>query len=334
LRAGRRPSKACVVKATAQTETLVETKVKVVVKDVGSASLRGTVRKVNEDRQSVHTTVDAAVGQPTVFAGVYDGHGGSATAEWLKDKLHEVVQKHWRGGVAPEEAITEAFLQADKKLLSPKSGFMGLGERGVGGSKCGATAATVTLFQEADGTTKLLAANIGDARTVLIRGGEALQLSSDHVPDVEDERKRIERYNPNPKMPLVRYVAGTWRVGGLLALSRAFGDAYLKGSGQFEGVPAGSDGYSSGFGVIAEPHAVTTTLTAEDSWLVVASDGLYAEEERGGGGGLDNQQLVDILKSAGNDAACATIADALAQAAVQMGSTDDVTLIVMRLGTA
>lgn len=31
-------------------------------------------------------------------------------------------------------------------------------------------------------------------------------------------------------------MGGTWRVGGLLALSRAFGDAYLKGSLQFEGV--------------------------------------------------------------------------------------------------
>lgn len=44
----------------------------------------------------------------------------------------------------------------------------------------------------------------------------------------EAERKRIEQYNPNPKMPLVRFVGGTWRVGGLLALSRAFGDAYMK----------------------------------------------------------------------------------------------------------
>lgn len=44
----------------------------------------------------------------------------------------------------------------------------------------------------------------------------------------ESERVRIERQNPNPKMPMVRYVGGTWRVGGLLALSRAFGDAYLK----------------------------------------------------------------------------------------------------------
>jgi hypothetical protein len=44
----------------------------------------------------------------------------------------------------------------------------------------------------------------------------------------ESERVRIERNNPNPKLPMVRYVGGTWRVGGLLALSRAFGDAYLK----------------------------------------------------------------------------------------------------------
>ena len=62
-------------------------------------------------------------------------------------------------------------------------------------------------------------------------------------------------------MPLVRYVGGTWRTGGILALSRAFGDAYLKGSGQFEGVPSGSDGYSSGFGVIADPTVALTPLT-------------------------------------------------------------------------
>lgn len=79
----------------------------------------------------------------------------------------------------------------------------------------------------------------------------------------ERERQRIESKNPNPKMPLVRYVGGTWRVGGILALSRAFGDAYLKGSGQFEGVPSGSDGYGSGFGVVADPTVTLTPLTRE-----------------------------------------------------------------------
>jgi serine/threonine protein phosphatase PrpC len=84
---------------------------------------------------------------------------------------------------------------------------------------------------------------------VLVRGNTAVQLSEDHVPDNEAERTRIETYNPNPRLPLVRYVGGTWRVGGLLALSRAFGDAYLKGSDQFEGVSFyASDSYQSGFG--------------------------------------------------------------------------------------
>ena len=62
-------------------------------------------------------------------------------------------------------------------------------------------------------------------------------------------------------MAMVRYVGGTWRVGGLLALSRAFGDAYLKGSLQFEGIRAGGDGYGSGFGLIAEPYTTVNTLT-------------------------------------------------------------------------
>lgn len=68
-------------------------------------------------------------------------------------------------------------------------------------------------------------------------------------------------------MPLVRYVGGTWRVGGILALSRAFGDAYLKGSGQFEGVPSGSDGYSSGFGVVADPTVTLMPLTSKHQAL-------------------------------------------------------------------
>lgn len=79
----------------------------------------------------------------------------------------------------------------------------------------------------------------------------------------EEERIRIENKNPNPKMPLVRYVGGTWRVGGILALSRAFGDAYMKSSLQFEGLRASSDGYSSGFGVIAEPDTSLTDITGE-----------------------------------------------------------------------
>ena len=68
----------------------------------------------------------------------------------------------------------------------------------------------------------------------------------------------------------MRYVGGTWRVGGILALSRAFGDAYLKGSGQFEGEADGGDGYSSGFGVIADPSVTVTQLSCENQLCSIA----------------------------------------------------------------
>lgn len=67
-------------------------------------------------------------------------------------------------------------------------------------------------------------------------------------------------------------MGGTWRVGGILALSRAFGDAYLKGSGQFEGVSAGCDGYSSGFGVVADPTVSVTQLSSNAMHVLLMSN--------------------------------------------------------------
>ena len=66
---------------------------------------------------------------------------------------------------------------------------------------------------------------------------------------------------------------------------------------------------------------------------MISSDGLYNEETRGGGGGLDNTQVADILKAAGPNADCNKVAETLALAAMEMGSTDDVTVVLLKLGT-
>lgn len=80
---------------------------------------------------------------------------------------------------------SEVQLQADKAVLAPKKGvFGGLGERGVGGSKCGATGAVAVVYKNASGKASLLTANAGDARVVLARKGKAVQLTEDHVPDM------------------------------------------------------------------------------------------------------------------------------------------------------
>ncbi|KAI3424897.1 hypothetical protein D9Q98_008281 [Chlorella vulgaris] len=306
--------------------------VAVKLKGSGVHTRQGTSRKQNEDRFQLEVADEAMdEGVPEVYAAVFDGHGGYGTAEWLTNNLLKYVEQYWQGSNAPEKAISEAFIQADAAILSPKGGFLGMvGERGIGGSKCGSTAAVAIIYKN-KGKSQLLTANSGDARIMLVRGGQVLQLSEDHVPDNETERNRIEKYNPNPRMPLVRYVGGTWRVGGLLALSRAFGDAYLKGSDQFEGVSFyASDSYASGFGVIAEPFTCLTDLTADDTWLIVCSDGLLENEERGGGGGLSNEDVVSICNKLASKS-CDDIAAELSAQAVAKGSTDDVTTLVLKL---
>ena len=70
-----------------------------------------------------------------------------------------------------------------------------------------------------------------------------------------------------------------------------------------------------------------------DSWVIVASDGLFENEVRGGGGGLENQAAVDMCLAAGDSKSAEELAQDLAAAAVQAGSTDDVTVVVLQLNT-
>ena len=63
---------------------------------------------------------------------------------------------------------------------------------------------------------------MGDTRIVLSRNGEAKQLSIDHKAGSESEKTRIAQKGGYVTM------AGIWRVGGLLAVSRAFGNRALK----------------------------------------------------------------------------------------------------------
>lgn len=67
-------------------------------------------------------------------------------------------------------------------------------------------------------TMQLYVANLGDSRAVLCSNGRAVAMSEDHKPNREDERRRIEALGGR----VIHY--GTWRVEGILAVSRAIGD--------------------------------------------------------------------------------------------------------------
>ncbi|CAL9084393.1 unnamed protein product [Musa textilis] len=95
--------------------------------------------------------------------------------------------------------------------------------------------------------------------------------------------------------------AGTWRVGGVLAMSRAFGNRLLK---QF---------------VVAEPEIQEQVVDDELEFLVLASDGLWDV--------VTNEDAVSIVRAEEEPDAAAR---KLTETAFSRGSADNITCIVVR----
>jgi protein phosphatase 1L len=244
----------------------------------GFSSLRGKRASMEDFHDTKISKVDSQV---IGLFGVFDGHGGSRAAEYVKKHLFDNLLKHPKFIDDTKLAIAEAYKQTDQDYLKTE----------ISQSRdAGSTASTAVLVGD-----RLLVANVGDSRAVICRGGKAVALSTDHKPNRTDERQRIEDAGG------VVMWAGTWRVGGVLAVSRAFGDRLLK---QY---------------VVADPEIQEDTIKEGVDFLVLASDGLWDV--------VSNQDAVSMV---------ATIPDAeeaankLTGEAFRRGSADNITCVIVR----
>lgn len=230
------------------------------------------------------TSISEVDGQMVAFFGVFDGHGGSRTAEYLKNNLFKNLSSHPDFIKDTKSAIVEAFKQTDADYLNEEKGQQ---------KDAGSTASTAVLLGD-----RLLVANVGDSRVVACRDGSAIPLSIDHKPDRSDERERIEQAGG------FIIWAGTWRVGGVLAVSRAFGDKMLKPY------------------VVADPEIQEEEIDGVD-FLIIASDGLWNV--------LSNKEAVTIVQDI-KDAEAAS--RRLIEEAYSRGSSDNITCVVVRFDSA
>ncbi|KAH8975541.1 hypothetical protein BDL97_01G163300 [Sphagnum fallax] len=244
----------------------------------GFSSVRGKRASMEDFHDTKISKVDSQV---IGLFGVFDGHGGSRAAEYVKKHLFDNLLKHPKFIDDTKLAIAEAYKQTDQDYLKTE----------ISQSRdAGSTASTAVLVGD-----RLLVANVGDSRAVICRGGKAVALSTDHKPNRTDERQRIEDAGG------VVMWAGTWRVGGVLAVSRAFGDRLLK---QY---------------VVADPEIQEDTIKEGVDFLVLASDGLWDV--------VSNQDAVSMV---------ATIPDAeeaankLTGEAFRRGSADNITCVIVR----
>ena len=170
------------------------------------------------------------------FYGVFDGHGGRAAAEFLRENLMKNVIENENFMSDPERALKEAFLRTDEDFYGAApgetSGSTGLAACVIGG--------------------KLYIANAGDCRAVLSRKGKAIELSQDQKPSSQGELERIKKAGG--------FVEDGY-VNGLLGVSRAFGDWHIEGL-KGRGGKAGP--------VTVDPEIEKTRLTEDDEFLILA----------------------------------------------------------------
>jgi protein phosphatase PTC2/3 len=155
-----------------------------------------------------------------------------------------------------------------------------------------------------DSCRSLLVANAGDCRAVLSRCGTAVEMSMDHRPCSLSEKLRVES--------LGGYVDDGY-LNGLLGVTRALGDWHLegmKGAGE------------TGGPLSADPELKMTTLTKDDEFLIIGSDGIWDV--------FSNQNSVDFARKRlqeHNDVklCCREIVEE----AIRRGATDNLTAVLV-----
>ncbi|XP_068557650.1 protein phosphatase 1L [Cebidichthys violaceus] len=200
-----------------------------------------------EDRFEVLTDI-ANKSHPSIF-GIFDGHGGEAAADYVKahlpDSLKQQLQAFERekreSALSYGSILEQRILTVDREMLDKLSA-----NHDEAGTTC-----LVALLSDRE----LTVANVGDSRGVLCdKDGNAVALSHDHKPYQLKERKRIKRAGGFISFN------GSWRVQGILAMSRSLGDYPLKNLNV----------------VIPDPDIMTFDMDKlQPEFMILASDGLW-----------------------------------------------------------
>ncbi|KAI8983655.1 phosphatase 2C-like domain-containing protein [Pilobolus umbonatus] len=302
-------------------------------------------RAVTLELPSSHTlpTMDREANR--AYFGIFDGHGGPFVSEWLANHLHEIIetttlnefhqslsflrayngyfrrfpipsllrdcmdaQGNPRKGIdvtelSLEQRITLAFLSADTECLKQ------LKEKKDGDNE-GSTG-SIAIIEPADHKSfwdsheySITIGHVGDTRILLCdstTGAVRTLTTGDHHPGNPIETERLRKY--------AGFVTtdswGDERIMGMLATSRAFGDAKLKR-----------------YGVSAEPDTVRYEINQHNpaAFMVLITDGISAV--------ISNQEIIDIVKQYKDPLMAAK---KIVDTADQLQSDDNTTAMVIRL---
>ncbi|KAK6623678.1 hypothetical protein RUM43_009530 [Polyplax serrata] len=204
-----------------------------------------------------------------------------------KVSLQSYLDNSKFSGIDYGKIITHEVLAADSMLI----------EEAKKNQDISGTTALIALLEG----SHLVVANVGDSRGVMCDSkGNVIPLSFDHKPQQLKESKRIREAGG------FIIFNGVWRVGGILATSRALGDYPLK--------------YNKY--VIADPDVLTFDLSDhKPQFIILASDGLWDT--------FSNEEAVAFIKEHLNEPHFG--AKSITFLSYNRGSQDNITVLVINL---
>ena len=264
-------------------------------KYIHSVSLQG-LRTQNEDNHVIIKNLDnkdLSIKDIDLFA-IFDGHGGKQVSNYLKENLPKYLVDKRVDYPISKKYVFNLYDFIQQSII--KYNFS---------ARCGSTGLIVVHFKK-NNESYLNIINNGDCRCILCRDNFAMPLTKDHKPNWPDEKHRIEALGGQ-----IIFDGYDWRIKDL-SVSRSFGDS--------DSVPF----------LTHRPELFRYKLDKNDKFIVLACDGLWDV--------LQNFEVVNFILLNCYDNTTknrinkdVNIAKKLGEYALEKGSTDNLTIIVVFL---
>jgi len=248
-------------------------------------------RAYMEDGHKIKDRLHVSKDQHWSMYAVYDGHGGRLVTDKCLAILHDLVLTELQSLPEFPKPSSENVRRAMEKSFAAMDESLKMKDAW----HCGATCTVTLIHSDRNVGKTLYVANVGDSRCVLVSSDKVTRTTVDHRANDPEEMFRVQSEGG---------IISRGRVGGQLMLTRALGDFALKN-----------------VGVSCMPYTSVHTLKCDDV-VIIASDGLW-----------------DVLSDAEAARLCTAtrhkhgneriVARTLVEQSVNLGSTDNVTCVVV-----
>lgn len=225
---------------------------------------------------------------------ICDGHNGKQVSTYIAEQLARKFMNKTMNYPIGKKMVKDIYDKIQLDLIKNVSTS----------NIAGSTAITLIRYNYL-GKEKIQIFNVGDCRAVMCKDGLAIPLTKDHKPHWPEETERLKNIITLYNLPdKIGFYDGDWRIHGL-SVSRSFGD--------IDSTPY----------ITHQPDSFSYILSAKDKFIILACDGLWDV--------MENHEAVNfVLEKIKYGDARENIALQLAKRAIDKGSTDNVSVVIIK----